>query len=43
MFIVEGVSCRISNSVVSYLYVTYSGLMMSIEEERADLSAIGYS
>ena len=39
---VEGVSCRISYSIVSYLYVSFSGLITSIWEERASFSAIVY-
>ena len=35
-----GVSCRILFSVVSYLYVSCSGSITSVGEERANLSAI---
>ena len=35
-----GVSCRILYSSVSYLYVSCIGLMTSVGEERANLSAI---
>ena len=42
MFIGVGVSCRISYSVVSYLDVSFSGLITSVGEERADFSAIVY-
>ena len=34
MLIVVGVSCRISFSIVSYLYVCFSGLMTSPGEEK---------
>ena len=35
-----GVSCRILCSIVSYLYVSCSGSITSVGEERANLSAI---
>ena len=38
-----GVSCHISYSDVSYLYVSFSGLITSVGEERANCSAINYS
>ena len=37
-----GVSCRILYSIVSYLYASCSGLIISAGEERANLSAIIY-
>ena len=39
-----GVSCRILYSVVSYIYVSFSGSITSVgeERERANLSAIVY-
>ena len=37
-----GVSCRILYSIVSYLYVSCSGSITSVGEERANLSAIVY-
>ena len=37
-----GVSCHILYSIVSYLNVSCSGLITSIGEERANLSAIVY-
>ena len=39
-----GFSCRISSSIVPiiYLYVSCSGSITSVGEERADLSAIVY-
>ena len=37
-----GVLCRILYSIVSYLYVSCSGLITSVGEERANLSAIVY-
>ena len=37
-----GVSYRILYSIVSYLYVNCSGLITSVGEERADLSAFVY-
>ena len=40
MVLEEGVSCRILYSFVSYLYVSCSGSIASVEEERANLSAI---
>ena len=42
MFIGVGVSCRILYSIVSYLYVSCSGLITSVGEERTNLSAIVY-
>ena len=39
MFIGVGVSCRISYSLVSYSYVSGSGLAASVGEERAGFSA----
>ena len=35
-----GVSCRILYSIVSYLYVSCSGSITSVGEERGDFSAI---
>ena len=40
MLIGVGVSCRISYSFDSYLYVRFSGLITSVGEERANCSAI---
>ena len=40
MLIGVGVSCCISYSIVSYLYVSFSGLITSVREERAIFSAI---
>ena len=42
MLIGVGVSCRISYSVVSYLYiyVSFSGLISSVGEESASFSSI---
>ena len=37
-----GVQCRILYSIVSYLYVSCSGSITSVGEERANLSAIVY-
>ena len=37
-----GVSCRILYSIVSKLYVSFSGSITSVGEERANLSAIVY-
>ena len=37
-----GVSCRIFNSFVGYLYVSGSGSITSVGEERGNLSAIVY-
>ena len=37
-----GVSCRILYSTASYLYVSCSGSITSVGEERANLSAIVY-
>ena len=42
MFIGVGVPCRISYSVVSYLYVSFSCLITSVGEERANFSANVY-
>ena len=42
MLIRVGVSCRISYSVVSYSYVSFSALIPSVGEERAIFSAIVY-
>ena len=38
-----GVSCRVWCSVVSYSYVSFSGLITSVKEERTNYSAIFYS
>ena len=35
MLIGEGVSCHISYSILSYLYLSFSGLITSVGEERA--------
>ena len=43
MLIVVGDLCRLLYSVVSYLYVSFSGLITSVGEERAYCSAIVYS
>ena len=40
MLIGVGVSCRISYSIVMYLYVDLSALITSVVEERANFSAI---
>ena len=37
-----GVSCRILYSFVVYLYVSRSGSITSVGEERANLSAVVY-
>ena len=37
-----GATWRILYSIVSYLYVSCSGSITSVGEERANLSAIGY-
>ena len=37
-----GVSCRMLYSIVSYLYVSCSGSITSVGEERANLFAIVY-
>ena len=37
-----GVSCRILYHFVVYLYVSGSGLITSVGEERANLSAVVY-
>ena len=42
MFYGVGVSCRILYFIVSQLYVSCSGSITSVEEERANLSAIVY-
>ena len=42
MFYGVGVSCRILYSIVSYLYVSCSGSITSVGEERANVSAIVY-
>ena len=44
MYLLIGVdvSCRISYSVVSYLYVSFSGLIIEVGEEKANFSAIIY-
>ena len=42
MFYGVGVSCRILYSIVSYVYVSCSGSITSVGEERANLSAIVY-
>ena len=42
MFYGVGVSCRILYSIVSYLYVSCSGPIISVGEERANLPAIVY-
>ena len=38
MLIGLGLSCRISHSIVSYLYVSCSGSITSVGEERANFS-----
>ena len=38
----EGVICRSLYSIVSYIYISCSGLITSVVEERANLSAIVY-
>ena len=43
MLIGAGVSCPIWYSDVSYLYVSFSGLITLVGEERANFSAIDYS
>ena len=40
MFIGVGVSCRISYSVASHSYVSFSRLITSVGEEKANFSAI---
>ena len=40
MFVGVGVSCRILNSFVGYLYIRCSGSITSVGEERTNLSAI---
>ena len=42
MLIGVGVSCCISYSIVSYLYVSFRALITSLGEERASFSAIVY-
>ena len=42
MFFGVGVSCRSLNFSVGYLYVSGSGSITSIGEERANFSAIVY-
>ena len=42
MMIGVGVSSRISYYIVSYSYVSFSGLISSVGEERANFSAIVY-
>ena len=42
MLIGVGVLCRRSYSVVNLSYVSFSGLITSVGEERADVSAIDY-
>ena len=42
MFFGVGVSCRILYRLVGYLYVSISGSITSVGEERANLSAIVY-
>ena len=42
MFIEVGVSCHISYSVVSYSYVSFSGLITLVGEESANLYAFVY-
>ena len=36
-----GVSCRILDYFIGYLYVSSSGSITSVGEERANLSAVG--
>ena len=38
MFIVVGVLCRISYSVINYSHISFSGLITSVGEERANCS-----
>ena len=38
----ESVSCRVPFSVVSYTYVSFSGRIISVGEERVNFSAIDY-
>ena len=40
MLIGVGISCRIPYSIVSYFYVSCSGSITSVGEERANFSAI---
>ena len=42
MFFGVGVSCRILHSFVGYLYVSGSGSITSVGEERTNLTAIVY-
>ena len=42
MILRVGISCHILYSIVGYLYVSCSGSITSVEEERANLSAIVY-
>ena len=42
MFFGEGVSCRIPFFIVSVIYVSCSGSVTLVEEERAYSSAIVY-
>ena len=42
MLIGVGVSCRIAYSIVSYLYVSFGGLIASVGEKRANVSDIVY-
>ena len=37
--LLKGVSCGISFSIVSYLYVSFSRLITSVGEEKANFSA----
>ena len=37
-----GISCRILSTIVGFSYVSCSGLITSVGEERANLSAIVY-
>ena len=42
MLIGVGVSCRFSYYIVSYLYVSCSGSITLVREEKANFSAIVY-
>ena len=42
MLIGVGVPCRISYSIVCYLYVSFNGLITSVREERANFSGSVY-
>ena len=42
MFFGVGVSCRVLYSFVVYIYISFSGSITSIGEERANLSAVVY-